>query len=269
MIKVTKINESLNISFKYDVDIISKIKSIPGRKYNPNSKSWDIPLYTMKILLTLFDETELDISSDVDLDYEKPKYNFEYELNTINDNDLRVFAKWGLEMLPDYFYQVPASSSGKYHPRYAQGEEGLVRHTQAAVRIANELFNNDTIQQFNSYEKDIMRVSLLLHDGVKHGVDGSSHTVSTHPLEVVKFLEDKYYEVDEESLPDEVIKVMEDDEWNYISNCIKSHMGQWNTDYKTGEEILPTPVTDMEKFVHLCDYLASRKLLEVNFNAEG
>lgn len=266
MIKVIKINDSLNVSFNYDADIVAKVKSIPGRKYNPANKSWDIPLYAIKNLLELFNNDELNIADDVDLDYVKPKYNFEYELNTINNNDLKVFAKWGLEMLPDYFYQVAASSSGKYHPSYAQGEEGLVRHTQAALRIANELFNNHSIQTFTEEEQDLIRVALLLHDGVKHGVDGSSHTVSTHPLEVVKYLEDKYYEVDEDTLPEEVIDIMEDGYlWEDITNCIKSHMGQWNTDYETGEEILPKPNNDLEKFVHLCDYLASRKLLEVNF----
>lgn len=269
MIKVVKINESLNISFNYDADIVSKIKTITGRKYNPSNKSWDIPLYTIKILLTLFDESELDIAEDIDLEYVKPKYDFKYELSTIENHDLRVFVKWSLEMLPDYFYQVPASSSGKYHPSYAQGEEGLVRHTQAALRIANELFKCETIHTFDEQDKDVIRVSLLLHDGVKHGTDGSAHTVSTHPLEVVKYLEDKYWEVDENTLPDEVIEVMEGDYWETISGCIKSHMGQWNTDYKTGEEILPKPRLAIEKFVHLCDYLASRKLLEVNFSVEG
>jgi hypothetical protein len=36
-------------------------------------------------------------------------------------------------------------------------------------------------------------------------------------------------------------------------------MGEWNTDYKTKQEIMPKPQTDMEMFVHECDYLASRK----------
>lgn len=265
MIKVSKINDFLNVSFPYNANIVAKVKTIPGRKYNPANKSWDIPLYAIKNLLELFNDDELSIGDDIDLDYVKPKYDFEYELNTIKNNELKVFAKWSLEMLPDYFYQVAASSSGKYHPSYDQGEEGLVRHTQAAVRIANELFNNHSIQNFTEEEQDLIRVALLLHDGVKHGVDGSSHTVSTHPLEVVEYLEDKYWSVDEDSLPNEVIEVMEEEHWHAISNCIKSHMGQWNTDYKTKEEILPKPVTELEKFVHLCDYLASRKLLEVNF----
>lgn len=268
MIKVTKINNSLNVSFDYDADVVAKIKTVTGRKYIPDNKSWDIPLQGIKKLAEMFGD-KLDISNDVDVDYQKPKYDFKVELATIVNSELKIFAKWSLEQLPDYFYQVAASSTGKYHPAYTQGEEGLVRHTQAAVRIANELFNNETVQNFTDDEKDIIRVALLLHDGVKHGSNGSSHTVATHPLEVVEYLEDKYYEVDERSLPREVIEVMEDWVWEDVSNCIKSHMGQWNTEYKSKKEILPKPTTEIEKFTHLCDYLASRKMLEVNFNVEG
>lgn len=269
MIKVRKINDMLNVSFDYDVDTVAKVKSIAGRRYNPSNKSWDIPLQGIHKLKEMFKRTELEISQDVDLEYKAPKYDFKSELETIKYQPLKVFTSWCLEQLPDYFYEVAASSSGKYHPGYTQGEGGLVRHTQAAVRIANELLVNESIQNFSDLDKDIIRTALLLHDGVKHGVDGSAHTVASHPLEVVRYLEDRYFEVDEESLPDEVIEVMEVDIWYQITECIKSHMGQWNTDYKSGEEILPKPETDMQRFVHLCDYLASRKMLEVNFKVEG
>ncbi|ASN68336.1 hypothetical protein 10S11_74 [uncultured Caudovirales phage] len=267
MIKVIKINDSLNVSFDYDADVVSKVKTIPGRKYNSTNKSWDMPLQAIHKLKRLF--TDLDIAEDVDQEYKAPKYDFKKELESIKYTPLRIFTEWCLNQLPEYFYEVAASSTGKYHPAYALGEGGLVRHTQAAVRIANELFKCETIQNFNDMEKDMIRVSLILHDGVKHGANGSQYTIATHPLEVVKHLEDRYFDVPEETLPHEVIEVMECDLWYDITECIKSHMGQWNTDYKTGEEILPRPETELQKFVHLCDYLASRKMLEVNFDVEG
>lgn len=268
MIKVEKFTDVLNVSFEYDAETVVLIKTIPGRKYNPNNHSWDIPQQGIHKLKELFGEN-LDIADNVDQEYKAPKYDFKKELGFIQYEPLKVFAKWCLKELPEYFYEVAASSTGKYHPSYALGEGGLIRHTRAAVGIAEELFKNETIQNFDDVEKDIIRVSLILHDGVKHGVDGSSHTVSTHPLEVVKYLEDRYFDVPEETLPDEVIEVMECDLWERLETCIKSHMGQWNIDYKTGEEILPKPQNEIQKFVHLCDYLASRKMLEVNFDVEG
>lgn len=269
MIKVEKVKDSLIVSFDYDQTIVDKIKSLTTRRYLADIKAWEVPLWEIKDLIKLFGN-DLKISKEVDIDYEKPKYDFKTELESITAKPMKVFAKWCLDVLPDYFYHIPASSTGKYHPSYALGDGGLVRHTIAAVRIANELFNCHTIQNFTEEEKNIIRVALLIHDGVKQGADGTGYTTTMHPLEVIKWIEDKYYEVEEETLPDEVLDLMEDEYlWEDISNCIKSHMGEWNTDYKTKEEVLPKPVTDMEKFVHLCDYLASRKMLEVNFNVEG
>ena len=44
-----------------------------------------------------------------------------------------------INMLPDYWYHEAASSTGKYHPDYALGEGGLLRHSKAAMRIGLEL----------------------------------------------------------------------------------------------------------------------------------
>ena len=65
---------------------------------------------------------------------------FEREINLIVDEDLRMAVKSYMEeAVPDYFWTDGASSSGKYHPQFAQGEGGLVRHTKAVVMFAEEL----------------------------------------------------------------------------------------------------------------------------------
>ena len=43
-------------------------------------------------------------------------------------------------------------------------------------------------------------------------------------------------------------------------------MGEWN-ESKRSSVVLPKPETDIQKFVHMCDYLASRKDIEVLFDA--
>ena len=48
-----------------------------------------------------------------------------------------------------------------------------------------------------------------------------------------------------------------------------SHMGRWNTNEYNPDIILPLPKTVEEKFVHMCDYLASRKFINVNFDEEN
>lgn len=176
-------------------------------------------------------------------------------MNWIKDEQIRQFTTAALNDLPDYFYEVAASSTEKYHPDYALGEGGLVRHTKAAVTIAKDLLGLEMYSRFSNEEKDLMLASLILHDGMKHGLKGGTYTEASHPTDCADWL-NQY-----------APGVLSGEQFGKIHSCISSHMGQWNTDYKKKKEILPKPITAMEKFVHQCDYLASRKYLEVNFDA--
>ena len=93
---------------------------------------------------------------------------FKLELETIKNDRIRQFCIEMLEDAPDYFFTVPASSTGKYHPKFAQGEQGLIRHTKALVGIANDLLALEQFD-FNNETKDMIRVAGILHDAKKHG----------------------------------------------------------------------------------------------------
>ena len=176
---------------------------------------------------------------------------FELELDMIEDNDLKNLVKRCLENAPDYFYTIPASSSGKYHPQYALGEGGLVRHTKAAVKIANDLLN---LEQYHHLDKSEIISALILHDILKKGMNEKGHTVFNHPILAANFLFSEYMK------SGHVSKAFSAKVGN-VGRLIKSHMGQWNTsNYEDGK--LPKPIKEDEKFVHLCDYLASRKYIE-------
>lgn len=152
--------------------------------------------------------------------------------------------------VPEYFVQVAASSTGKYHPAYALGEGGLLRHTKAAVRIAAGMF---AITSYNQEDRDVIIAALILHDTFKHGKIQQKYVCADHPVIAYRM----------------VLEHMRDcPRYEDIANAIHSHMGQWNTDYRTKREIMPKPKTNIEKFVHTCDYLASRKYLEFNFDVE-
>lgn len=189
---------------------------------------------------------------------------FQEELSWIESLELRAFTKKAIENLPDYFFRVAASSTGKYHPAYALGPGGLVRHTKAAARVAHELLRLEMYGRYEQGQKDIMLAAIILHDGLKHGHEtGSSviteerFTVAEHPVLCADWLR---------TIPgwEDLLTPQEMDS---LTACIKSHMGQWNTDYRSRKEILPKPITSMEKFVHQCDYLASRKWLTVEFDS--
>lgn len=177
---------------------------------------------------------------------------FKKELELIRNADIRLDLINLLDKLPDYFYRVPASTSGKYHPLFAQGEGGLVRHTKLVVRIGYDLLNLEMYDEvFNGREKDLIIMALLLHDGIKKGVIEEEHILLEHPLLGAKF-------VKENSDLNELEKEL-------VGKMIASHMGEWNKD-KNGNEIMLKPKTKYEKFVHICDYLASRQYLDVKFD---
>ena len=91
-------------------------------------------------------------------------------------------AKIILNHLPDYFYEVQAASTGKYHPEYALGDGGLLRHTKSAVRIAYELLQDPLIgNKYTEDEKELMLIQLMLHDGLKSGKEKSKYTKVEHP----------------------------------------------------------------------------------------
>ena len=114
---------------------------------------------------------------------------FKTELSYIKNLKYRESAKKMIELLPDYFFEIPASSTGKHHPKFAQNEGGLVRHTKVAVRMCYELSKNNTIgYSFTDDEKDLMLIALIMHDGVKSGLIKEKYTRVDHPLLCLPFL---------------------------------------------------------------------------------
>lgn len=173
---------------------------------------------------------------------------FEYELNLISDLKLREYAEKLIETFPDYFFEVPASSTGKYHPAYTLGNGGLYRHTRAVVGILENLFNLEQFP-FTDREKMLLIIGAISHDSLKSGKVKSQYTVKDHPQlaaqNIREFNSTNDYQLSESDL-------------NFLCSAIESHMGQWGN---------PKPLTESEKMLHLADYLASRKNLEFLFPA--
>lgn len=179
-------------------------------------------------------------------------------LDTFENDDIKEFAIVLLEGLPDYIWHVGASSTGKYHPAYSLGEGGLMRHQMAVVRFLNFFFE---LEQYNtkltSREMDLMRLAGFVHDGRKSGsqedYEKSKYTKFDHPIQmadVVRSYNGQY---------------LNSEEIEMIAQMISSHMGQWCTDKKSSVE-LPKPNNKYARMIHLADYLASRKVLNMEFD---
>ncbi len=182
---------------------------------------------------------------------------FSKEIESIVDDDLRKLATEVIACADDYFFTIPASSSGKFHPSFSLGEGGLVRHTKCVVYMVRCLCESFDIDE---YKRDMLMVAALAHDIKKQGDDpnGLGYTVHEHPVLAARYVCEVYFASDI-VIPNGVVSL--------IADMISSHMGKWGADPKfIGDKIpLSMPQTECEKILQAADYLASRKEI-LNFD---
>ena len=180
------------------------------------------------------------------------------ELEYIKDEKLQDSLLKIIESLPEYWFHVAASSTGKYHPKYSLGEGGLLRHSKSAMRIGYELLENPCIgEKYTDREKDLMLIALLVHDGLKLGEKEERYTRFDHPILMANYI-----------IKNQLQYNLEEDDAIFIADVVKTHMGPWTKDYN-GNEILERPKTKYQNFVHMCDFLASKKFLQVSFDEDN
>lgn len=181
--------------------------------------------------------------------------DFRFEISHIGSEKLASFVTACLLRAPDYFYTMPASTTGNYHPAYCFGEGGLVRHVKASVAIAIDLLR---LEQYGRkyINRDLVLAALILHDIVKKD-PVKNETAFLHPLLGADFVENMVKECDED-----IQKQAKE-----IARLIRSHMGQWTTSDHCPGITLPKPQQLDEQFVHLCDYLASRQDITVELRS--
>ena len=171
---------------------------------------------------------------------------FERELNLIVNEDLRMAVKSYMEeRVPDHFWEDGASSSGKFHPKFAQGKGGLVRHTKAVVLFAEELLRMSSYAYMREEYKDYVIAACILHDTMKYGLgeydksEYKNHAKNASIAFEAWCREDGYRP------------------HFLLLNAIESHMGQWSTERED------RPFTSVDRCVHMADYMASRSFIDI------
>lgn len=206
----------------------------------------------------------------------KVSEHFTKELSYIKNATLRRIVAETLDNSPECIVEIPASSSGKYHPAYTTGFGGLMRHIKAAVAIGffmieTDIFGNrmlgfDFKEQENYKQKldlyaDAAYAAIILHDCKKPDDTPKHGTKFNHPLLAAdSFKEVARKHINKDNM--EYMKVVVP----MIHNAIASHMGQWTTATYAKGIVLPAPATPIQLFVHECDFLASRKPLIFDFD---
>jgi HD superfamily phosphohydrolase YqeK len=171
----------------------------------------------------------------------------EKEINLIQDNSIKEWTKATLNNAPEYFFRAMASSTGKYHPKCACQEGGLIIHVQRAVYIANRLCDGYGIK---GIDRDIVLSSTILHDIAKVPSPKENPKITyadyeNHPLNA-----EKCWFGTKETVGLGV------DNLAKITNCIRYHMGLW-TPQSIKKEI--KDYTLLELIVYTSDYIATTK----------
>lgn len=173
---------------------------------------------------------------------------FEREIGLIKDEKLKeAIRSYMTDCVADWFYEVGASASGKFHPKFSQGIGGLVRHTKAVVMFAEELLKMSSYAYMKDIYKDYVIAACIIHDTAKYGLTGEmDKTVYKDHAENAAKLFESWCLTECDYVPSEL-----------MLNAVKAHMGQWSTNRED------KPFTSIDRCVHMADYMASRSFIDI------
>lgn len=183
------------------------------------------------------------------MDYSKKTLNelLSYEVAQIDDDEIRNFVKMTLDSVDPIHRIKPASSTGKYHPKYAAGEGGLIRHTKVVVRNIIELIRATPAIEC---EKDELIAAAIIHDMWKYP-EGRDHefTAFDHPALGGQWCKDHGFDT--------------------IGRLVAAHQGIWTTSRQMPGFENEQPRKFDEWCLHYSDLLASRTYLRCDFDKMG
>lgn len=106
---------------------------------------------------------------------------WDIENETIREKTIDCF----LTACPDYFWERPTSSTGKYHPKDERGEYGNVLHTKRVyIQYCNLARVDVEMGRLSEYGYNCGKSAALLHDMMKYGwpSDNNEHTQDDHDV---------------------------------------------------------------------------------------
>lgn len=178
---------------------------------------------------------------------------FEPQLEKFETEEMRLYCEDMIEQIPDYIFEMPSSTSGKYHNATQCLPHGQIYHIIMFSEIMNyRLALKGNQEKFKSpTQRDAMRCAPIFHDALKCGANGAAFSVHEHPMLAGQWVRETQVEHD-----------IDDKAKEAIARMCERHSGEW-TSSKKSKTILPEPENAMELFVHECDYLSSRNNIDM------
>lgn len=174
-------------------------------------------------------------------------------LEKFETEEMRLYCEDMVEQIPDYIFEIPSSTSGKYHNQTQCLPHGQIYHIIMFAEVMNYrlgLKGNKTKFKYPT-QRDAMRCIPFFHDALKCGIKESPFSVHNHPMLAGQWVREAKVEHDIGSELKET-----------IARMCERHSGEWTTSKKM-KLVLPEPENEMELFVHECDYLSSRSNIDM------
>ncbi|EGQ44305.1 MAG: hypothetical protein J07AB43_00710 [Candidatus Nanosalina sp. J07AB43] len=159
------------------------------------------------------------------------------EVDAIYDEDVRrATIQYFRKCCPDYFWERPASASGKYHPPDERSSHGTWLHTKRVFNTyANLSESYVEMRRITDHERACGKAAALIHDTFNYGWPSSGRDMTTSKHDVIASAVAAFVAPD---MPEEVI------------HLVNSHMGPW------GEG--KTPQCEHERLFHTADMSAAQ-----------
>lgn len=163
--------------------------------------------------------------------------NLDKEISLIKDAHIKSIVTSCLPFVPDYFWHIPSSSTGKYHPEDENVDGGLVLHTKRVVMVVRMLSN---ALDFDEHTTDVLTAAAIMHDWRKNGEPNTGYTANAHGADWI-LIASKVWKMN---------VMISDPDIKLIANLIACHMGRFDTPFMT---------EGISSILYLADYIASRK----------
>jgi hypothetical protein len=178
---------------------------------------------------------------------------FDWEISQMEKNYGEIAVKFICEVIPNEFFWIPASSSGKYHPACSRGNGGLVIHSKRVCYFIHQMtegLKHPAVSK-NAYDMQQSRLifAAMVHDmAKKNKYDSNSPDYKNHPFIAAQMVVDNI----------ELFKGIKDGnmECYRAADLIKTHMGVFTPNITTAD--FDKLLFDA-KLLYMADYLSSRK----------
>lgn len=174
-------------------------------------------------------------------------------LEQFETEKMRLYCEDMIKEIPNYIFEMPSSTTGKYHNKTQCQVHGQVYHIIMFAEIVNyRLALKGNREKFKSPEqRDAIRCVAYFHDALKLGNNKSSYSVFEHPLLAAEWVRNTMVEHDIEP------KIKD-----AIADMCAAHSGEFCTSSRS-KIVLPEPKNAMEFFIHECDILSSRNNIDM------